>query len=226
VLAFRDLAAAFGIAELDLGAAAAVQHGVANLVRQFAPRSLDIELVMLRERLQHLEVVRVAPIPPAHGAARQREFVMRDHSRRIEELLMTQSIARAAGAGRTIERKHLRFERRHAESAHGAGVLIGKELFLNCGATLAFGFVSGQSRGAAGKAQCSFERFCEALRGIGSHAKAIDDHFDRVLALRVYFGQRVELVHATIEAHPHKAAAAQIVEHFGVLAFAVGDQRR
>jgi hypothetical protein len=46
---------------------------------------------MLRERLDHLEVVGVAPVPAAYRAAGQRQMRMRDDARRIEELLVKPS---------------------------------------------------------------------------------------------------------------------------------------
>ncbi len=94
----RGLALAFGVAELDDLVAAAVEHDLLHLRRQLVPRCLDIEVVVLRERLDELEVVGVTPIPAADRAAGEREVGVRDHARGIEELLHAETVAGGAGA--------------------------------------------------------------------------------------------------------------------------------
>src|SRR5690606_18376063 len=79
--------AAFCVAELDGFRAAAVEHHLPHALGQLGPGGLDIEAVVTRKGLDELEVVRVAAVPAADRATRERELRMRDDALRIEELL-------------------------------------------------------------------------------------------------------------------------------------------
>ncbi len=116
------LALALGVAELEDRRTAAVQQNLLNLRRQLAPGRFDVEIVVTRERLDELKVIRVAPVPTADRAARQREIRMHDDALGIEELFHPKAVAGGAGSGRVVERKQLRLERRHAIAAHRAGM--------------------------------------------------------------------------------------------------------
>ncbi len=117
-----DAALAFGVAEFDGLVAAAVQQHLLNLGRQLAPRRLDVEIVVPRQRLDELEIVRVSPVPATDRAAGERQIRMHHHALRIEELLDAQAVAGRARAGRIVERKQFGLERRHAVTADRAGV--------------------------------------------------------------------------------------------------------
>src|SRR6202048_2139677 len=67
----RSLPLAFGVAEFDRLITAAIQQHLLHLRRQLGPGCFDIKRVVPRERLDELEVVRIAAIPAAHGAARE-----------------------------------------------------------------------------------------------------------------------------------------------------------
>ncbi len=49
--------------------AAAVQDDVPDFPGQFLERGVDVEIVVLGQRLDNLEIVGIAPVPAAHGAA-------------------------------------------------------------------------------------------------------------------------------------------------------------
>src|SRR6185437_2994016 len=91
VLAHEAGAAFAEIAEFDFFLAGAEQDRVAGLLRQLAPRRFHVELVVLRQRPDHLEEVRIATVPAAHRAFAEAALGMRDHARRIEELRSTTS---------------------------------------------------------------------------------------------------------------------------------------
>src|SRR5262249_20048292 len=153
------------VAELYRFSRAALEQHLLHLLRQLVPRRLDIEAVMARERLNELEVMRIAPIPTAHRAASQRQMRMPHDALPVEGLVDAEAFAGGTGANRVIEGKHLRFERRHAVAANRASVTIGKyELFpLRI-------IEEADDRRAAGNAQRRFERFRETLRAIGLYA--------------------------------------------------------
>src|SRR3990172_5220417 len=87
---------------------AAVQDDVADLFRQARERRFEIEAIMPRERLEHLEVEGVAPVPAADRPGRERERGIGDHAFRIEELAHAQAVAHGAGARRVVEREQPR----------------------------------------------------------------------------------------------------------------------
>lgn len=54
---------------------------------QARPRGFNVELIVLSQRFQHLEVVKITLIPAANSATRQRQFRVLDHAVRVEILL-------------------------------------------------------------------------------------------------------------------------------------------
>src|ERR1700681_5065704 len=85
VLLHRAPALFAGIAESDLLLARAVEHDLLRALGQRLERRLDVEAVVLRERLQHREIELVAPVPAADGASREGEVRESDHALRVEE---------------------------------------------------------------------------------------------------------------------------------------------
>ncbi len=234
MLAARELAAGFRIAELDLFLAAAVEQQLPHFFGQLVPGLLDVEAEVLRERLDHVEVMRIAPVPAAHGAARERQVRMRDDARRIEELLVAEAVAGGACAGRVVEGEHLRLEQRHAVAALGAGVAVREQqlglrarrgLGGSCCCAGVGGVGEREARSAAGEPQRGLERFGEPLARIGPDAQPVHHGLDAVLAFRVELRRGVDLADAAIDAHTHEALRLQLLEHLGVLALAVRDHR-
>src|SRR5215470_7364083 len=100
------------VAKADLLVARAVENVVARCFGQVVPRRVDVELVVLRERLDQLEIVLIAPIPPAHRAGRERKLRIDDDTRRIEELRDAEAVAAGTRADRRVEREEARLELR------------------------------------------------------------------------------------------------------------------
>src|SRR5579883_1566766 len=105
MLAHETRATFAKVTEFDLLLARAEQDRFARRLRQFAPRRFHVELVVLGQRLNHLEEMRIAPVPAAHRALAETALRMRDHARRVEKLRHAEAIAGRAGALRRIERE-------------------------------------------------------------------------------------------------------------------------
>ena len=148
-----------------------------------------------------------------------------DDAQRIEEILEADAVAGGAGAGRAVEREHLRLERRHAVAAHGAGLARGEQRFV-FGPRNLLRFVGREAGGAAGELQRGLQRFGQALRRVGADPQSVYHHLDGVLLLGIDFRQRIELVDAAVDAHAHETLATQLLEHLGVFALAVDDDGR
>jgi hypothetical protein len=82
-----------------------VEHERLHALGQLRERPLEVEARVLRERLQHLEVELVAPVPALDRARRERELRERDDALGIEEADRAEPVAARAGAGRVVERE-------------------------------------------------------------------------------------------------------------------------
>jgi hypothetical protein len=213
------------VAELHFVVAAAEQHDLLCLLRQLLPRRLRIELVMLGHRRDQREVIRVLAIPTLDRAAGERQVRIGDHAQGIEEVLETDAITSGTRTGRTVERKHLGFERGHAVAALGAGLPRGKQHFV-LGPQRLLRVVRRESRRAARQFECGLERFGQTLRGVAANAQSVHHRLDGVFLLGVELRQRVELVYTAIDARAHESLAPQLLEHLGVLTLAIDDDGR
>ena len=221
VRALRGGAFRVDVAELDLFLAAAPEQRVAHGFGQVVPRRLDVETEVPGERLDQLEVIRVATVPAAHRPAREREARIDDHARRIEELLHAEAAARAACTVRVVEREEPRLEFREAVAADRAGEPVREHERLAVGLV-----VESEARRALRQPKGRLERFGQSLRCVGTHLEAVDDRFDRVASPSVEFRFDVEFDQLAVDARAHVALAAQVIEHFGVFALAVMHDRR
>ena len=212
----RAAAARVEVAELDALVAAAPQQHVPDHLGQVAPRGLDVEAVVLRERLDQLEIVGVAAIPATYRAARKRQCRVDDDPARIEVLLDAKSAAGAAGSGRIVEREQPRLEFHEAVAAGRAGVAVREQQWFALRLVL-----ERDSRHALGQRKRGLERFREPLRGVRPHSQAIDDRVDGVPAARVEARRRVELDEPAVDVGAHEALGLQVLERLGVLALAV-----
>ena len=93
---------------------------------QRAPGGFNIEFIVFRQRLQHLKVVKIAPIPAANRPASQRQLWVLNDAFRIEILLDAETIAGRASASRVVEGEQARFQFAHAVAANRAGEVGGK----------------------------------------------------------------------------------------------------
>ena len=221
VAALRGAAPRVEVAELDAFLAAAVQQHVAHGLRQVAPRRLDVEAVVTGQRLDQLEVVRVAAVPAAHRAARQRQGRVHHHPRRVEVLLQAEAAAGAAGAAGVVEREQPRLELHEAVAADRAGVAVGEDQRRPGRLVLEH-----DARHALRQRERGLERFREALRGVGAHAQPVHHGVHRVPPPRLEGRQRVELDQLAVDECTDEALRAQVLERLGVLALAVLHHRR
>src|SRR3569833_1118052 len=211
------LAAAFvQIGELDLLVTAAVEDALLDRARELRERRLDVETVMPRQRLQHVEVIQRAPVPAADRAAREAQVAVDHNARGVEELFHAESVAGRAGAGRIVERKQARLELGEAVAADRAGEFGGEdELF-------ALGIVDeGHARDAVAHLERGLDGVGEALLDVRAHLEAIDHHLDAVLLAEVEFGWRVELEHLAVDAGPHIPLRTQLFQQLVVFALAL-----
>src|SRR3546814_19720241 len=70
---------------------------------KFVPLRVDAEAEVPGQRLDQLEVVRVAAVPAAHGAGGERQFGVHHHARGLEDLRDAQAVAAAACADGGVE---------------------------------------------------------------------------------------------------------------------------
>ena len=103
VLAHYRAAAFVDIVERDDFGTGAAQDQVLGLLRHFLERHFELELVERGQRLQHLVVELVAPVPALDRARRQREMRKRHHPLGIEKLDDAKPVATRAGAHRVVE---------------------------------------------------------------------------------------------------------------------------
>ena len=169
---------------------------------------------MLRERLQHLEVELVAPVPALDRARRQRELRERDDALGIEEADRPEAVAARARARRVVEREQPRLELRQRVVADRAGELRRVEM-------LAAGVHLDRDRAPVAVAERRLERLGEALLELGRHLQAVDDDLDRVLGRLRDLRHRVDLVDLAVDANPHEALRAELDQELDVLALAV-----
>jgi hypothetical protein len=157
VLAHVRLPALSRVREPDLPGPGAVQYHFLRFRRQLAERALEIEAVMLRQRLQHLEVELVAPVPALDRAGGERQLGKGYDALRIEEAHRAQTVAARARAHRVVEGEEARLELRKRVAAHRAREFRGEEMldpFLSARAVTYFPFPSG--RGVRGEGSPAF----------------------------------------------------------------------
>ena len=220
MLALERAALAVQVLEFDLFFSAAEQDQVLDFLRQALERRLDIELGMPGQRLNQLKVIGVAAVPPANGAARQRQMRIGDDLLGIEELLSPQAVAGGAGADWTVEREQPRLQFTQRVVADRTGELVRKYEFGPRG------IVHVRHPGhALAEAQRGFEGLGQALTQVGPHLEAIDDCFDRVLAAHIELRRLVQFDHRAVDPCAHEAAGLQFVDQFGVLTLALRDGR-
>ena len=209
------------VAELDLLPVAALHQDVARLLREARVRRLRIEAVVVGERLDHLVVVGIPPVPAAHRAVRKRELGVGDHAVRVEELFHAEPVTARAGAERVVEGEEPWLELGHRIAADPAGELVREhELFARRAVE------EGDTRRALAEAERRLEGFREPLLQVRAHLEPVHDRIDRMLLLGVELRHGVELHVLAIDARTHEALAAQFLDRLLVLALAPGNDRR
>ncbi|CCJ90065.1 hypothetical protein BN132_1993 [Cronobacter turicensis 564] len=153
------IAAIIHVFEFDGFFTGAEQHRVLHFFVERIPGRFDVELIVVGKRAQHLEIVKIATIPAANGAARKRQLAVLHHAIRIEILLHAKAVTGRAGASRVVERKQARFKFAHTVAADGASEVGGEQQLFRF-----FVIHIRHHRRTAGKLQGGFKRFGQALR--------------------------------------------------------------
>ena len=118
---------------------------------------VDAEAVVRGKRLDHLEVVGVAPIPAADRPAGQAQLGMGDDPGRVEERAHPEPVAVLARAGRAVEREDPRFKFRDRVAADVAGEAGGEH-----GVATVVAVHRGDDGAALGERESGLERLGEA----------------------------------------------------------------
>ena len=205
---------------------------------------------MRGERLDHLEVVGVAPIPAADRPAGQAQLGMGDDPGGIEERAHPEPVAVLARAGGAVEREEPRFQIRDRVAADVAGEAGGEHGVAAGGPVVAAGPVAaagpataavaaaaaspvltvgvvhrGDDGAALGERESGLERFGKAQRQVLPNPEAIDHHLDRMLPLRIERGRLVQFVQHAVDPGPHEPLRPQALDDPRVLALALADDR-
>src|SRR5690606_3753011 len=98
------------VGEGDLVLATTEQHRLPHVLGQLVPGRVDVEAVVPGQRLDELEVVRVAPVPAAYGAGRQGQLGMHHHAAGVEVLGHAQPVAGRARTRRGVEGEQPRLQ--------------------------------------------------------------------------------------------------------------------
>ena len=188
---------------------------------QAGPRGFNVELIVFRQRLKHLEVIEVTAIPTADSTTGQRQFRVLDHPIRIEILLHAETVTGWTRARRVVKREQPRFQFAHAIAADRAGEVGGEQQLLR------FRVVHiGNDRRTAGQFQRGFKGFRQSLGEIVTDFKAVNHHFNGVFLLQLKLGRIGKVTDFTVDTGADIALACQVFQRFGVLAFTLFNHRR
>ncbi|CAK8742133.1 hypothetical protein SODG_005453 [Sodalis praecaptivus] len=146
-------------------------------------RRLNVELIVFGQRAQHLEIIEVAPIPAANGAAGQGDVLILQNPVGVEVLLHAEPFAGGAGAGRVVEGEKPGFQLGHAIAADRAGEVGGKQQLFRF-----FVIHIRHYRGTTRETERGFKRFRQALGEILAHFETIDHDFDGMFFCSSSFG--------------------------------------
>ena len=183
---------------------------------QRAPGGFNIEFIMFRQRLQHLEVVKIAPIPAANRPARQRQLRVLNHAFRVKILLHAEAVAGRASARRVVEGEQARFQFAHAVTANRAGEVGGKQQLFS------FRIVHiGDDGGAARQLQRGFKRLGQARAEIVAHLKAVNHHFNSVFLLQLQLWRIGEIADLAVDPRADVALPGKVFKGFVMFAFAL-----
>src|SRR5450830_434154 len=220
VRAFDDVATVVEVFEVDALRAAAVENDLLLIRRQLVERYFQAELVVRRQRPEHLEVIDVTPVPTAYRAFRQRQFAI-DQALDVEELLHPQAITGRACAGRVVEGKQLGFQLADGVATDRAGKACGEDdLFARL-------VVHRRDQGnPVRQLQGGLEGFRQALLQVGAHFETVDHDINRVLLLLVELRRFVQLIQLAVDPRPHETLRPQFFKHRKVFTLALANYRR
>ena len=214
----------------------AVQEEILILLGEVLPRHVEVDAVLLADRLCELLVV-VGPRAPGQDRAlvdRQRRV---HHEVRVDLHLGAEAGAPRTRAVRRVEREDPRLQLRHRRAAFQAGELLredeGAGRFTDAlrpgGMRLGVGFSAvdhlhldeplGQRHGG-------LDRVGQPLAHVRLHLEPVHDHRDVVLVLLVQLDVVLEPAQLAVDLHAGVALGAHLLEQVLVLALAPADHRR
>ena len=209
------------VAEIDAFVSRAVQDRILVSFPEPLVGRLDVEPVVSRQRLEHVEVVDVATVPAPDRALRQGQVRIGHHEVGVEVLLDAQTVASRASARRVVEGEHARFEFADAVAAFRT-----RETGAEGQIRAVVGIEEADDGDVFAQVQRGLERLGQALLGIAPDPEPVDDGLDGVLLVLVEVGGVVEIGDDAVDASPDEAVGGEFREHVLMLSLAVPDHRR
>ena len=208
------------VGDVDPLAVRPVEEPVLLLLSELAPRRLEVDLVPLRDRLDHrLVEAAVADRPRDQRAVPDRHGRVRDDEVRVDLELRAQAGAARACAVRRVEREDPRLELGQRDAVLRAGEVLAEGHRL----AAVHEVDHDEPFGERGR---RLDRLRQPLPKVCLHHEPVDHHLDRVLELLVELDRLLEQPLLAVHLHAREAVAPQLLEHVLVLALPVADDRR
>ena len=227
------------VTDVDRALARPVQHGLLVALAELAPRRVDGEAVLLRDRAEHpVEVLAPEPGPRRDRALGDAEVVVGDDQLRIDLEAGAEPVAALAGAVRRVEREVARRELLERQAAVRAGQMLREREHLPVLVVLLLALLRDDLDlgDALGEAQGGLERVGEPALDTRAANEPVDDDLDRVLLVP---GQPLptlcvpsraaharQLVHLAVDPRPGEALTGELGEQPLVLALPAPHDRR
>ena len=201
----------------------AVEQDLAHVLRQVADGRCKVKVIFFRQRvvIHPADALILDAVPAARGdaAVEDRLQWVRNDERRVDAQPRAEAAAGRARTVGAVEREHPRRELLDRDAAVIAGVVLREE-------DLALFLRDIRQHKAAGERRRDLDGVGQAAVLVGADDNTVDHDLNIVLAVFIERDRLREVVDAAVHAHAHIPAAAGIVEHLLVLAFACTDDRR
>ena len=216
VTTYGSIAAIVHVFEFDIFFTRTVQHHFMHGRAQAGPWGFNVEFIVFSQRLKHLEIIEVTAIPTTNSTTGQRQFRVLNHPVRIEILLYAETVTGWTRARWVVKREQPRFQFAHAIAADRAGEVSGEQKLFR------FRVVHiGDHRRTTGQFQRGFKGFSQSLGEIVTNFKAVNHHFNSVFLLQLELGRIGKVTHFAVDTGADIALACQVLQRFGVFAFAL-----
>ncbi len=223
----RLSAIAAGVFDWDLLTVCAEENQVDFSLGKIGYRCLEVDLIVVRNRLGHLPVVSLSlscgirPLHCHHCAICQRKRAIRNNPFGIDFKLAAQALAFRAGSMWRVEGKGARLD------LCQSGAVFGTSQILRIGNVGLLIQVRHRNR-AFSPLKRGFHRIgqpaAERVIGIGRNDQAVDDRFDRVVFVAVELNIVLDLDHLAINSCSYKAGAPQLIHYRQVGPLTLTDQ--
>ena len=111
----------------ELDTVATIKNHLSDVFRQIMEHRIQIELIMIGERLDQLKIISIASIPPAYCAAGETEFRVLNHPRRVKKLDGPEAVTLGARASGIVKGKKPWLELAQTVSTIRTGELGGED---------------------------------------------------------------------------------------------------